>query len=134
MILNKSVFPGCRIGRIRAIFQLPSALGSGYHTKKSPEFWPREPLAYIEWFDKLENAAKKDHMMYRVKKPSKFLQKSSKAAYAIVRISDIRQSCMLFPDFGKQQDRAWQSSTVLDECSSFYINPFQSPYTYQSIY
>ncbi|KAJ8579615.1 hypothetical protein M405DRAFT_870118 [Rhizopogon salebrosus TDB-379] len=36
----------------------------------SPTYWPREPLAYIEWYAPLAGSADSNHGMYQVKKAS----------------------------------------------------------------
>ena len=52
-----------RIARLKVIFKLPDML---YGTMPAPPQWPKEPLAYIEWYSKLKGQAKNDHNMYLV--------------------------------------------------------------------
>ena len=62
-------FQGTRIGRVRIIFTLPKQVETHLGTQPAPRNWPTEPLAYIEWYSKLEGAADpKPGLMYHIKK------------------------------------------------------------------
>jgi hypothetical protein len=96
----------------------------------SPSVWPKEPLAYIEWYQPLSPNPDKNHSMYLVKK-----QISSNPQCSIIPITNIRQSCMLIPNFGKDPPKKeWKSDTVLDLAPSFLLNNWQSLYAYQSLW
>ena len=85
------------------------------------------PLAYIEWYSKLRNP-ERNSGMYK-------LQQLDPIEGIIVPLTNIRQGCMLFPNFGSGQvESSWQSKNVLDKCKTFYINNWQSKYTYQTLY
>jgi hypothetical protein len=57
--------------------------------------------------------------------------------WSIIPISNIRQCCMLVPDFDELPPGAgqsWTSSNVLDKADSFLINNWQSMYSYRTLY
>jgi len=110
---------------------LPDVLvvGNGLQTP-SPATWPKETLAYVEWYQPLQPNPDMNHGMYIVRKPN-----SASAQCDIIPITNIRQGCMLIPNFGKDSpERNWKSDTVLDVASSFLLNNWQSLYAYQSLW
>lgn len=122
---------GTRIGRVRVIFRLPEmvTVGNGLPIA-SPVRWPKEPLAYIEWYQSLPKNPDKNHGMYIVRK-----QTSLHPQCSIVPITNIRQGCMLIPNFGKDMPpKTWKSDVVLDLATSFLLNNWQSLYSYQSLW
>ena len=122
---------GTRIGRVRIIFRLPDkvVIGNGMQVA-SPAIWPKEPLAYIEWYQTLLPNPDKYHGMYVIRK-----RHSLHPQCSIIPTTNIRQSCMLFPNFGKESPpKEWKSDTVLDLAPSFFLNNWQSLYSYQSLW
>lgn len=127
-----------RIGRLRVIFKLPSSLSL---LTQAPANWPKEPLAYIEWY-KLSSAPGKYHNMYTISKPTSSSNPSSHILVAapvqgdIVSIRTIRQSCQLIPASSSHSEwpSEWTSTNVLDTCSSFLLNNWSSKYAYQTLY
>lgn len=118
---------GTRIGRLRVIFRLPQTTLAG----PSPAIWPRNALAYVEWYTPLKRTAESDHNMYSIR-----IQRRDDGtpAGSVIPLSSIRQSCMLFPVYGRSVPIAWTSNTVLDQCSSFLVNNWSSMYAYQTIW
>ncbi|KAJ7309310.1 hypothetical protein DFH08DRAFT_719326, partial [Mycena albidolilacea] len=54
---------------------------------------------------------------------------------SIISLTDIRQTCQLFPKFGRDDvDATWTTDNVLDTCTAFYVNNWASLYSYQSIW
>ncbi|KAJ7310160.1 hypothetical protein DFH08DRAFT_757211 [Mycena albidolilacea] len=54
---------------------------------------------------------------------------------SIVHLTDIQQTCQLFPKFGRADvDRDWMTDTILDQCTAFYLNNWGSMYAYKSIW
>ena len=51
----------------------------------------------------------------------------------IVEVRFIRRSCHLLPLFGPVVPRDWTSSTTLDTCEHFFLNPFSDYHMYMSI-
>ncbi|KJA18014.1 hypothetical protein HYPSUDRAFT_122964, partial [Hypholoma sublateritium FD-334 SS-4] len=39
-----------RIGRVRVIFTLPKVMDTRLGPQELPEYWPKTPLAYVEWY------------------------------------------------------------------------------------
>ena len=113
---------GCRIGRIKVIFCLPKATTDRNLKIQSSSI----PLAYIEWYSKLTRP-EKNHGMYKI-------HRLDPTEAAVVPLSNIHQGCMLFPDFSKGVPKEWKSKNVLDQACTFFLNNWQSKYTYQMIY
>lgn len=123
-----------RIGRLRVIFKLPTTFSL---LTPAPNNWPREPLAYVEWYN-LSNLPGKYHNMYTLSKPS-ILHSSSQLPVIqgdIVPLRTVRQSCQLIPSTtsGLNWPSTWTSKNVLDSCSSFLLNNWSSKYAYQTLY
>jgi hypothetical protein len=99
-----------------------------------PSSWPNGPLAYVEWYSILSSAAHTHHgNMYFVKKVT--ANRQTHISGAIVSLSNIRQSCMLFPLFPENDvPQDWNSANVLDLCSTFLVNNWSSKYAYQTIW
>jgi hypothetical protein len=94
----------------------------------SPAIWPKDTLAYVEWYQQLQPNPDKNHGMFSVRKPSSM-------QCDIIPITNIRQTCMLIPNFGKDSpSKDWRSDTVLDVAPSFLLNNWQSLYAYQSLW
>lgn len=129
LILSNIILSGTRIGRVRVIFTLPSMSEQGLGS--TPSFWPKTPLAYIEWYTGLKATAEPIHNMYSVKR---LYGSDSIPAGSIIDLTNIRQSCMLFPAFGSVADQTWSSDNVLDRSSSFLVNNWHSMYSYKTIW
>ena len=115
---------GYRVGRLRLIFTLPP--------KSLPALFPRlmppGPLAYVEWFTAF-TTRDPIHGMYKV---VKCMDVHGARLASIVEVSQIRRSCQLLPSFGPSAPREWTSSTVLDECETFFVNPFTDQHMYMT--
>lgn len=83
-----------------------------YGAIDAPTYWPKEPLAYVEWYTPLASTADEDHKMYQVKK-APFRRGGSPPVEVPI---------------------AWTSGTVLDHCSKFWLNSWSSKYSYQSLW
>jgi hypothetical protein len=59
--------------------------------------------------------------------------KDGKRMASIICVSDIERSVVLFPKFGPVANHEWTSSNVLEECTSFYVNPFTDRHSYFTI-
>jgi hypothetical protein len=73
--------------------------------------------------------------MYKI---SKAKDSQGRVQGAIIPLSSIRQSCMLFPIFeGHERELnsgELNSSNILDKCHSFLVNNWLNHYSYQTIY
>jgi hypothetical protein len=117
---------GTRVGRLRVIFKLPHEVG----TFPVPSFWPKEPLAYIEWYTELKSLPNsQSHLFYLV-------QRLESQPGIVLPLSEIRQACMLAPDFSDLplSDPSLDTHRILDKCSNFYINNFASKLCYSTLW
>lgn len=125
---------GTRVGRVRVIFTLPKQVETHLGVHPAPVNWPTEPLVYIEWYSKLDRAAHPKHgLMYHIKKVAT-TSNPVRVQGAILPLSQIRQSCMLFPMFPAVVPSHWTPTNILDHATSFLVNNWLSKYTYQSIW
>jgi hypothetical protein len=53
---------------------------------------------------------------------------------SVIPVHDIVRSVHLVPKFGPTAPREWSSSTVLEECTIFYVNPFTDRHSYLNLY
>jgi hypothetical protein len=83
-------------------------------------------LAYIEWFTPLAATPDPKHQMFRV---SRSIERG-RLCTEIIPVDLIVCSVHLFPRFGPQIPEEWNSFTVLDQCQTFYANPFTDLHSY----
>jgi hypothetical protein len=82
----------------------------------------------------MNKAADAKHgMMYHIKKVST-TSNPVRVQGAILPLSRIRQSCMLFPAFPAVVPTHWTATNVLDHATSFLVNNWLSKYSYQTIW
>ena len=55
---------------------------------------------------------------------------------SVIEVRRIRRSCQLFPLVrpGSTIPREWTSSSVLDVCEHFWVNPFSDMHMYMTLY
>jgi hypothetical protein len=109
---------------------LPDKVNNRGFLINAPASWPKELLAYITWYTRFKSSPDSVTGMYFVE-PA--MDSKGRPQGAIIKLSEIRQSCMLVPS-RRNWDESWTSSNILDRCPSFYINNLQTKYAYQSIY
>ena len=88
----------------------------------------------MEWYTHQgpELEADKVHGMYHI---SRATDSQGRRQGAVIPLSNIRQSCMLFPVFkGNREEANWQPDNVLDGTDAFLINNFLNKYSYQTIW
>ncbi|KAJ7661849.1 hypothetical protein B0H17DRAFT_953364, partial [Mycena rosella] len=89
--------------------------------------------AYVEWFSTFKPQHEANHDMYSISVPPRHANGMRPAS--IIPLTDIRQTCQLFPNFGRADVPAhWTSDTVLDVCNKFFVNNWSSISAYQSIW
>ncbi|KAJ7820515.1 hypothetical protein B0H14DRAFT_3147084 [Mycena olivaceomarginata] len=121
---------GTRAGRVKVLFQLPQKFDDNTPV---PTNWPTSCLAYVEWYSSFSPRHDDNHTMYSISTVP--LRANGFANASIVHLTDIRQTCQLFPKFGRADvDRDWTTDTVLDQCTAFYLNNWGSMYAYKSIW
>lgn len=119
-----------RAGRVKVLFHLPEKLDNGMPV---PSSWPSAYMAYVEWFTPFKPSHENNHNMFSISVPPRRANGFRQAS--IIPLTDIRQTCQLFPNFGRDNvDPEWTTDTVLDKCNSFFVNNWTSLYAYQSIW
>lgn len=99
------------------IFDLPAAFGTLDH-----------PLAYIEWYTPFTRRDPSVNNLYYVSRSTR----GRHANATIVSIEDIYSPCHLIAKCGREIDRSWTSSNVLDRAPAFYVNPYINIATFAS--
>ncbi|KAI0737930.1 hypothetical protein C8Q80DRAFT_1222642 [Daedaleopsis nitida] len=116
------------VAQVRVVFKIPSKSLPYLFPRLSASAYPHH-LAYVKWFTRL-NTSHPDHGLYRI---SRSLRGSARLA-SIIPIEQLERSCHLYPDFGPVAPREWTSSTVLEDCSHFYVNAFADRNMYKLVY
>ncbi|KAH9847915.1 hypothetical protein C2E23DRAFT_764435 [Lenzites betulinus] len=115
-------FAGYRVGRVRLLFTLPPEL----QRLRVESTDPHAHLAYVELYTPFASNPEQYSKLYTIAHSySNLIRK-----VAIVPVSYIFRSCHLIPRSGSRVDRAWSSDTVLDDCSSMYLNAFSDHHMY----
>ena len=114
-----------QIAQVRVIFQIPH--GATREVFPSPGITPPAHLAYVEWFSQLPVTPEPIHGMYKV---SRLLAPNRKRRASIIPVESIMCSVHLFPWFSPSTPQTWNSSTALEHCHTFYVNPFVNRQSY----
>ncbi|KAL6299809.1 hypothetical protein BKA93DRAFT_888051 [Sparassis latifolia] len=91
---------------------------------------PPRHLAYVEWFSKFTASPDANLKMYKVKQT---LKDGARLA-SVVPLSLIQISVHFLPKWRRAVPAHWTSENVLDQCSTFYVNPFKNRHTYFNLY
>ncbi|KAJ7342729.1 hypothetical protein DFH08DRAFT_1011044 [Mycena albidolilacea] len=94
-----------------------------------PGVVPPKHLAYVEWFSPF-TTPELDHLMYKINHSLK----DGERLVSIVPVGNIRRSVHLLPKFGPVAPAAWKSSTVLDQCKTFFVNSMTDRHIYATIF
>ncbi|KAG1811639.1 hypothetical protein EV424DRAFT_1473681 [Suillus variegatus] len=117
---------GYRVAQVRVVFTLTNQ-ASNVLFRAGPA-QPPTHLAYVEWFTPFQQP-ESHHGLYKV---GRLIRHGERLA-SIIDISDIRRSIHLIPNFGAAAPREWTSSTVLECCSTFFVNSFSDRHAYLTI-
>ncbi|KAM6491269.1 hypothetical protein JOM56_013508 [Amanita muscaria] len=111
-----------RVAQVRVLFNISQA------ARKYLECGQLLPpyFAYVEWFTCFRQDPELNTGMFKVSRS--FIGTSRLSE--IIPISHISQSVHLFPIHGPVIPREWSSSTVLENCNTFFVNPFTDRRTY----
>lgn len=69
--------------------------------------------------------------MYKV---SRCLNVRGERLAEVIEVRNIRRSCHLLPIFGSAVPREWSSSSVLDVCKDYLVNPFSDQHMYMTLF
>src|SRR6267154_2208351 len=124
-ILVTDSYSGCRIAQVHVVFQIPSrVVDMVFPSLDNP---PPNHLAYVEWFSPIPPRPDPKHLMYRLSR----LVRNGQRSASIISVDSIICSMHLLPRFGGlSTPPEWNHFTVLEQCQSFYINPFTDMYRY----
>lgn len=111
---------------VRVVFKIPPKANKNLFGDQPPPDY----LAYIEWFSNFPNTPDQHHGLYKISRA----HYQGKWLLSIVKVSDIHHSVHLFPQFGSAVPREWASATVLDKCSTFFVNPLSDRHCYLTVY
>ncbi|KAH9928242.1 hypothetical protein B0H21DRAFT_781211 [Amylocystis lapponica] len=98
------------VAHIHTIFRLPEDYGKQASA---------HPLVYIEWFTTFHTPIV-DVGMYKVSHSTRCHHRR----VLIIPVTQIERSCHLIPVLGHQMVQSWMSEDVLDQCKTFYVNPY----------
>jgi len=130
--LLSSVLTNCnlghRIAQVRVVFEIPSRAVREHQIFHSSMALPTH-LAYVEWFSPLSASPDVNNKMYKV---TKLVHKDRNCFrnVAIIPVDSILCSIHLFPQFRSDTPRHWDTFSVLEQCDTFFINPFNDRYNY----
>ncbi|KAJ7574917.1 hypothetical protein C8J56DRAFT_802318 [Mycena floridula] len=105
---KKGPLDGLRAARVRLIFSFPHDIGTF-----------TQPLAFVNWYRPFRDPVP-GLGMYQVALSTRQHEVHSE----IIPISQIQQTCHFSPNFGARLDLKWDSTTVLDQALTFYVNPY----------
>ncbi|KAJ7603583.1 hypothetical protein FB45DRAFT_1087710 [Roridomyces roridus] len=117
---------GYRVVQIRAVFTLPER-----HLRHlfQPGILPPKYLAYVEWFTPFASP-EPHHLLYKLKRSLK----DGERLASIVPVGNLRRSIHLLPKFGPVAPAGWKSSTVLDQCTTFFVNSMTDRHVYTTVF
>ena len=117
-------YSGDQIAQVRVVFKIPDNVIDIVFP--SVDVTPPNHLAYVEWFTPLPATRDPVNHMYKV---SRMFQNSERHT-SIIPVETILCSVHLFPRLSSNTPHDWDSSSVLEHCQSFYVNPFCSRNSY----
>ncbi|KIJ43605.1 hypothetical protein M422DRAFT_229030 [Sphaerobolus stellatus SS14] len=110
-------FEGVDVVQVRVIFKVPPEFGNYPHV-----------LAYVEYFTG-RRIVSDTYGMWVVRRA---MQNNCRKA-GIIKVSSIRSAVHLYPQFGRVCNPAWTSENVLEECRTFFVNPYLSQHHFNAL-
>jgi hypothetical protein len=87
---------------------------------------PPHHLAYVKWFSPIPATPGHNHRLYKITE----LIHNGQQCTLIIPVTSILHSVHLFPIFGPDSSQAQGTYMVLEQCDSFYKNPFSDQDNY----
>ena len=118
---------GYRAAQVKVIFTLTKTARQALFssTITCPQY-----LAYVEWFKPFKPQPQPRHLFYEISRAS---YQGHRVA-SIIPLSNIKRSLHLFPKFGQHSvNRDYQSSTILEDFNTFYVNCFSDRHAFHTI-
>ena len=117
LLFQADTYAGHRIVQVRVVFEIPNKV---IQQVFMPRTTPPRYLAYVEWFSQIPLNHGSNHQLHRVSR----LAPNGQRHASIIPVDYILRSVHLFPFFGPQAPRTWNTFNVLEVCNTFYVNPF----------
>ncbi|KAI0353815.1 hypothetical protein OH77DRAFT_1406272 [Trametes cingulata] len=114
------------VAQLRLIFTLPKSACEDLF----PDVLVPGHLAYVERFTAF-TSPDPVHGLYKV---SRRRDAAGARLASVVEVRSIRRSCHLLPVSGAVVPRDWSSSAVLDQCDTYWVNPFTDLHMYMSFF
>ena len=115
---------GYRVAQVRVVFTLPDRVKREFPPECQAAL--SQHLAYVEWFTNFPSKPELNHKLYKLKRS--YIH--GDRLVSIIPVRNIARSVHLFPKFGRVAQREWTWSTVLEKCSTFFVNSFSDPAMY----
>lgn len=112
--------PRLQVAQVRVVFQIPQRFCQQVFPSSESAALSTIHLAYVELFSVLPVAPDPNYLMYRV---SRLTHEGCRRAI-IIPVDWIICSVHLFPQCGPVTPQEWDSISVLENCRTFYVNPF----------
>ncbi|KAJ7201835.1 hypothetical protein GGX14DRAFT_370897, partial [Mycena pura] len=119
---------GHRVAQVRVVFSITQKAAATVLPRARGVELPSH-LAYVEWFSRFGAAPEPSHLLYKVKRSIK----NGEGLASIVPVLSIRRSTHLLPKFEPVAPPEWTSSNVLDQYSTFFVNPFTDRHAYTTV-
>ncbi|KAF8257783.1 hypothetical protein EI94DRAFT_1918962 [Lactarius quietus] len=114
-------YSGHRIAQLRVVFQLPKKIVDDIFPGTTAPIH----LAYAEWFSPLSTSRDPNHKLYKVTRS----MLGGKRCTTVIPVESILGSVHLLPRFGPTPPH-WSSFSALEQCNTFYVNPFSDRQNY----
>ena len=124
-----SILSGYCVAQIHVVFQITPKASARLFPTHSPNAMPKH-FTYVKWFSQFTCSPDNNHGMYKITHSLK----DGECLASVIPVNDIVRSVVLFPKFGSVAPCKWSTSTVLEECTTFYVNPFTDRHSYLNLY